>query len=363
MPPARRLRRLGGALAGALLALTLLATPSFAGVVNQGLSRSANPLAGVRHGTYFEPRQDGPSIAYRQALDAGRLSDAALLRQMVDQPRFRWFGAWIPTYDRGTKWGAERSAREYIRAVTGGNPDVAAQMAVFRLEPFEREACRRLPTRAEQADYRAWIDAFARGIGGSRVALVLQPDMPFTLCLPGRSKIGFQLIDYAARRFTSLPRTTVYIDAGASDWLSVGQAAYMLRQSGVRRVRGFALSLTHYDSARAQIAYGQRLVDALARQGIRGRRFVVNTAQNGHAFTFQRETRAFKEAPVCRVKRQRSACVTLGIKPTTSPPAFVSRSAARLVDGMLWTGRPWLNNETPRSYDELVSLVRTSPYF
>ena len=49
----------------------------------------------------------------------------------------------------------------------------------------------------------------------------------------------------AAKLFSALPHTTVYIDAGAADWLSVGQAAWLLENAGVQYARGFSLDDTH----------------------------------------------------------------------------------------------------------------------
>jgi hypothetical protein len=48
--------------------------------------------------------------------------------------------------------------------------------------------------------------------------------------------------------------------------------------------------------------------------------------------------------------------VTLGRPPTT-------KTGIASVDGYLWLGRPWINNATRRGYDEVLQLVRTSPYF
>ena len=105
--------------------------------------------------------------------------------------------------------------------MSGGDPEVLVQMAVFRMKPWEHEACDRLPTAAERASYKQWIDRFAAGRSAAQhTAIILQPDGPFALCAPGGSKVPSHLIGYAARTFTALPHTSVYIDAGAADWPS-----------------------------------------------------------------------------------------------------------------------------------------------
>src|SRR3954447_19071644 len=214
-----------------IAALAALAVPAsaFAGAANGGLpTATSNPVEGVRWGTYqtdaTDPRLDPPSAYYNTARNADDRADFA---KLLAVPRFRWFGAWVPTFNQGTKWGARKTATKYIEAVQRGNRDVAVGIGVFRLQPFEREACRRLPTQAEIADYERWIQEFAAGIGDSRVILLLQPDMPFTLCQPGRSQSHLKQINWTVKQFGALPHATVYIDAGASDWLRPAQAASM----------------------------------------------------------------------------------------------------------------------------------------
>jgi endoglucanase len=344
------------ALAVAILAAG--AEVAFAGAANGGIAGapSSNPLAGVRWGTYkidsTDPGIDPPSAYYNSARSD---ADRATFAKLLAVSRFRWFGAWIPTQDQAGKRGARATAASYIQQVTHGDPDVAVPIGIFRLQPFEHEACKRLPSAAEVADYKAWIREFAAGIGSARVILLLQPDMPFTLCLPHRSPVDLQLISWTVSQFSALAHTTVYVDAGAADWAKPATMASMLKRAGVARARGFALNLTHYDGTSRQIAYGRKIVAALARRHVRGSHFVVNTAQNGRPFTTQTHRREFAAATVCRSRSSR-ACVTLGQPPTTS-------TGTPLCDAFLWLGRPWINNATRRSYDEVLQLVRTSPYF
>ena len=347
----------------AVIALTAVvhATPARAGVANAGLSgpRHSDPIAGLAWGNYTG-NQDEVFPAY----DAASGRDRALLGKIALRPRTRWFGAWYP--DSGIGPTIER----YIANVTGGNPDVMAQAAVFRLDPWEQAACSQLPTTAQQTSYRTWIDNFAAAIGTARMAIILQPDLPFALCAPGRGRLDLQLVAEAARTFTALSHTTVYIDVGAGDWPSVGQAVSLLRGAGVGAVRGFALNATHYDATSREIGYGVRVARALARAGIPNRHFVINTAANGRGFTYQQHPGAiFDNAPVCRSRRSR-ACVTLGIPPTwqvSLPRWGLSRGdralADRYVDAYLWFGRPWLDHQSdPFDLGRSLKLAATTPF-
>jgi hypothetical protein len=343
------------------LLVGVTAPQALAGVANAGVpgASASNPIAGLPWGVY-SGRDDEVFPAYR----ASSGQDQTLLGRIALRPRVRWFGAWYRTSR------LDEVVHEYISNSTSGRSDVLSQMAVFRLVPWENEARHRLPTLAEQASYKQWIDTFAAAIGSSRVALILQPDLPFALWVPGGSKLPLQLVAYAAQTFSALPHTTVYIDVGAADWPTVGQAVSLLRDAGIQYARGFALDATHYDSTAHQIKFGQKVVRGLARHHLGGRHFVVNTAENGRPFTYQQyHGPNYDNARVCPSRSARR-CVTLGIPPTWHVasrrwhlPAGLRRIARRLVDGYLWIGRPWLDNQSdPFDLKRSLSLARTTPF-
>jgi endoglucanase len=321
----------------------------------------ANPLAG-RHWGVYKGNADQSWPPYVSSSGERR----RLLAKISLRPKAKWFGRWISNADITTK------VRQYIANSTAGNPNALVQMTVFRMVPWEHDACHRLPTRAEQASYRQWTNRFAAGIGRTHTAIVLQPDGPFALCAPHGSRLPSSLIAYSARRFSALPNTSVYIDAGASDWPAnnPGEAVRILMPAGIRSVRGFALNSTHYVSTGSDIDFGTRIIAELARRGVRGKHFVINTAQNGRPFTFGQARGAHPDnAKVCATKAERR-CVTLGIPPTVnvaSPRWGLSslhRARARAhVDGYLWFGRPWLFMQAdPFDMRRALSLARTTPW-
>ncbi|HEX4009835.1 MAG TPA: hypothetical protein VHX62_07495 [Solirubrobacteraceae bacterium] len=115
----------------AALAVMAAAAPASAGVANAGLPgpRHSDPIAGLRWGNYTGG-QDEVFPAYRSA--TGR--DRALLGLIALRPRMRWFGTWYSDAQ------AQRTIQEYIANVTGGDPNVMSQVAVFRLVPWEHAA-------------------------------------------------------------------------------------------------------------------------------------------------------------------------------------------------------------------------------
>lgn len=350
----------GLALAGVVSLVLLAPAPALAGVANAGIpgASSANPLAGMPWGVYRGPL-DGMYPAWRTARGRAR----RLLAKIALRPTAHWFGAWDSDATAGDL------ARQYIRASTQGHPDALTQVAVFRLDPWEQPACSQLPTAAQQASYKAWIDNFATGIGDSRIALILQPDLPFASCAPGGSLLPLQLVAYAARVFSALPHTTVYIDAGARDWDPVSKAVWLLENAGVAYTRGFALNNTHYDSTSAELAFGAAIANRLATAGIPDMHFVINTAENGAPF-MRYKYRGDKLNPAVCPNGHAHTCVTLGIPPTwhTAAPRWhlpprQRQLAARYADAYMWIGRPWLlDGSYPFERQRALGLAASSPF-
>jgi hypothetical protein len=153
----------------------------------------------------------------------------------------------------------------------------------------------------------------------------------------------------------------------------VNAAVRILVRGGVRYARGFALNGTHYSDTNLEVARGAAIVRALASRGLTGKHFVVNTAENGHPFTFGSYTGSDpNNAFVCasRTEPRARTCVTLGIPPTTDVANAAWRISAttrtlarRYVDAYLWFGRPWLYRQaSPFVLSRALQLVRTSPY-
>src|SRR4051794_39136963 len=362
--PSRRTAALSLVCAGVLAGALAVAAPQTAVGTTPVAERTpaeTNPLANRTWGVY-KGSGDQAWTPYLKAHGQKK----RLLAKIALTPKAKWFGQWIPTSQVTGK------VRDYISNAQAGDPEALVQMTVFRLKPWEDDACKRLPTAREQRDYTRWIDRFAAGIGDAHVALVLQPDGPFALCAPGGSPLPSQLVGYAAHTFSALPNTSVYIDAGASDWLrsDPAQALKILLPAGIDTARGFALNTTHYASTPAEVAFGAAIVKALAAAGYPDKHFVVNTAANGAPFNgYDYHGPNYDNAATCRTVGQQS-CVTLGIPPTTdvANPAWGlsatdAANAAACVDGYLWVGRPWLYMQSdPFDLKRALAVARTTPY-
>jgi hypothetical protein len=326
-----------------------------------------NPLAGRPWGVYEGPQE----MAWAPYVNATGTTKT-LLGRIALAPKAKWFGSWIPDGQIAQR------VTDYIANAQRGNPETLVQLTVFRMVPWEHAACTRLPTAAERASYRTWVNRFAGAVGSAHAAIVLQPDGPFALCAPGGSKVPSSLVAYAAKVLSALPHTSVYVEAGAADWPSAGQggvsqAVKILVRGGIQYAHGFALDSTHYDSTPDEVARAAAIAQQLAALGYPGRHAVINTSSNGHPFEFGRYTGSDPDnANVCRsvTAPATTTCVTLGIPPTTRVgasqwglPASTVRLARRYVDAYLWIGRPWLYRQNqPFVTSRALQLVRSTPY-
>ncbi|WP_299053347.1 glycoside hydrolase family 6 protein [uncultured Nocardioides sp.] len=335
-------------------------------VVAADPANPTNPLAGRRWGVYTGTMEQ----SWRPYLNADAAWKKNLLAEIALRPKSKWFGSWIGERD------IEGMVREYVRSSQAGDPDALVQMALFRMRPWGSEVCERLPTEAEKASYKSWIAGAARGIGDAHAAVVLQPDLLVARCAPDGGQAVAWLVAWATRTLSAQPHTSVYIDAGAHDWPPPSRggakaAVDYLVKSGVRAARGFAMNGTHYSDVRLEVQRAAEIDADLRRRGIEGKKAVISTSSNGKPFVFgaydpQTER---DNARVCRSATDPQMCVTLGIPPSMDPdapawglPADTAAQAARVVDGYVWFGRPWLYNQAdPFVWTRAYQLVRSWP--
>jgi hypothetical protein len=363
--PSAVARLTGGAAACAVLIATLATAPAHAALHRAGYAANpTNPLVGLPWGVY-KGDQDGVYPAYAAASGTER----ALLAEVALQPRARWYGSWLSAADMQAKLSMEIAAEQ----ADSGNPNVLVPMAFFRQFPGH-ERNRGIPwTLADRQAYRGFYDAAAAAIGNAHALIILEPDLPAIL-KGWRPDIRERLVTYAARTLSALPNTTIYLDAGASDWIKPADQAALLAASGVRYVRGFAESGTHYTSVPDNIVRGRETMAELAKLGITGKHFVIDTSDNGQPFGFgqyfqKHPNGFFPNAETCKSTTEHR-CVTLGIPPTWRVAdsrlhlsSKLTDVAERLVDGYVWYNRPWLENATyPFDLQRTLQMARTTPF-
>jgi endoglucanase len=353
--------------------LPLPAPKTFAGA--RYAANPTNPLAGgtwaVNNG--FWENGHGLYTDYLRATGAQR----AYLGREALQPSALWL--------TGTNSFKRTKVPDFLRTVNPTrDPSKLVTVAVFGLWPRGEGARHRPMTAAEQTHYQRWIRRVSAGIGRSRVLLALEPDLAITTnpsSVDGVRDPGVRqgLTRFAARYFHDHnPRAAVYLDAGASDWLSPAQAAALLERSGVEFARGFSLDVTHYTRTPDNIDHGSQIVAALAQRGIRGKHFVIDTADSGRGYTWGEWATRFGASTYDNSRNCPDAaatlCNALGVPPTwrVADPAYVRAldlsatqvsSASRDVDGYVWLTRPWMRNQaTPYQRRKAIPAAQFTPF-
>jgi endoglucanase len=187
--------------------------------------------------------------------------------KIAAQPQALWFGSW------------ESNVRADVAAQVAAAQTLGA-LPVLVAYDIPRQGCggRSAGGAPSPAAYRAWIAAFAAGLGQASAAVVLEPDALAGLdCLRrGHRKTRLALLRYAVAALRADANAAVYIDAGNRGWRSARQMASRLRRVGIRHARGFSLNVSDFDTTRGEIAYGRRISRRLG-----GKPFVIDTGRNG----------------------------------------------------------------------------------
>ena len=345
----------------------------------------SNPLAGREWGVYLG-LQD-PAVIGWNKLGQSQQDQLAPIA-MIHKAKF--FGRWI------TDAQAEQKTREYIEDSQAGDPEKLTILTLFRMFPWEGEASilKRLPTPAEQAAYKKFVNGMAAAIGDNRVAVVLQPDgffawKAFNVLKPKLGKkaalLPARMLAWTSKTLAQAgPHVSVYVDMGSEDWAlgKVAPVAKFLKLCGVKYARGFSLDVSHKNYLDREILFAQKVAQALANMGLPGKHAVIDTSDNGQPFAGKEINPPGApytppgEIDPCTQKNQGKPCTALGVPPTTDVDnpdwnlkSDVAKAAAKYVDAYLWVSRPWLPDQgaggTKFSPDFASLLLKTwtfSPY-
>jgi endoglucanase len=227
---------------------------------------TAAPAARViSPGTRFfvPPPSSGAPQQVVALLKARDVKDAALVTEMETIPRAVWFTS-------GTQAQVQQQVRQTM-----------AEAAVERAEPVlvaydipGRDCAQYSAGGAlDESAYQAWIDGFAKGIGGGKAVVILEPDalgnMPSGCGLsssayPFTDAERIAEIQYAVSALEADPGVSVYLDGTHSAWQSVGTITQRLLQAGVQQAQGFYLNVSNYQADPNLIDYGTWISDCIA---------------------------------------------------------------------------------------------------
>jgi endoglucanase len=277
------------------------------------VAANGNPLAGA---TFYVDHTWGlASLAARQ-LRRSAPKAAAMLGVIANQPETHRFGAWD---------GSDPSVTvaRYLERAASEQPGTVPLIATYRL--VHGPCGHYSDSPAQERSYDAWMDGFARGISTYRAVVFLEMDSLITAgCLSRHGvEVRMRELRYATLRLSQLPRTAVYLDAGAADALPAPYMARLLRRAGIGNIQGFFLNSTHFDWTSSEIRFGKQISRLTG-----GKHFIVSTAANGRGPLVPRDRVHQGNEVLCNPPGR-----GLGPKPTTN-------TGYPRVDAFVWIGNP-----------------------
>jgi endoglucanase len=232
--------------AASLTAATV--TPAWASTPSAGRTLAANTRF------YVDPASE----AVRQAITDvvhHDLPNALSMAKLASWPEAAWF----------TK-GSPSEVHDQVQTLVG---KAARQHSVPVLVAYyiPLRDCSQFSAGGAQsdADYQTWIAWFASALGANQAVVILEPDALANLpsdCSATSDPTGtisaarIEDIKYAIGVLEAQPGTSVYLDAGHSQWHSVGDMANRLIAAGVAQAQGFFLNVSNFQPTAQIDEYG-----------------------------------------------------------------------------------------------------------
>jgi endoglucanase len=252
--------------AAALTAAMLAAAPAAGaspGATAAGSVTPAQRTLGPDTRLFVPPPSAGAPQQILQLIGSGDIRDALLIAEMEAIPRAVWFTS-------GTPAQVSQQVRQTM-------DEAAIEHAVPVLVAYDipgRDCAQYSAGGAlNQADYEAWISAFAQGIGHQQAIVILEPDalgnMPSdcnlsTTVYPFTDAERIAELQYAVGALEADPEASVYLDGTHSAWQSVGTITQRLLEADVQDAQGFFLDVSNYQPDAELVDYGTWISDCIA---------------------------------------------------------------------------------------------------
>lgn len=257
-------------LAAVLIAVMLMLSPAMA------LSHDGSGLDPDTE--FYVPKvNQGATRQIARLTSLGRRPDARLIREMTQTPQAVWF-------TEGTPKRVQQAVKNTVQRAAGkGQLPVLVAYNI----PFRDCAQFSAGGATTVAEYKAWIDGFAKGIGNRPAVVILEPDglgiIPWydplgsadgssalEWCQPAEANPAtaaaerFEMLNYAVDALKAKPNVFVYLDGTHGGWLNVGDASHRLAQAGVERADGFYLNVSNYHYTANLVHYGNWISSCIA---------------------------------------------------------------------------------------------------
>jgi endoglucanase len=219
---------------------------------------------------YVPPAQKGAKEQIAELTAQGDTAAAARIRAITDTPQAVWFEA-------GTPQSVKQDVRLTVKRAAAKR---SLPVLVTYNIPFRDCAQFSAGGATTRAEYEAWIDGFAAGIGDHPAIVVLEPDglgiIPWydpygsadgsnalEWCQPAEADPAtaaserFAMLNHAVDALAGLPNVTTYLDGTHSAWLGTGDIADRLVRAGVADADGFFLNVSNYQLTANNAQYGR----------------------------------------------------------------------------------------------------------
>jgi endoglucanase len=251
--------------AGLALALAAVAAaPTAASAATAGAQPNTSSTTAASSTRFFVRPPDSAALTQiGQLAKSGDFTDAALLTRMIATPQAVWFTGGTPA----------QLTQQVRTTMTQAAFEHAVPVLVAYDIPGRDCAQYSAGGALSQADYQAWIDALAAGIGHARALVLVEPDglgnMPSdchlpTSVYPFTDTERIAEINYAVSSLTKNSNASVYLDGTHSAWQSVGTMSQRLLEGGVQQARGFYLNASNYQPTPELVDYGTWISDCIA---------------------------------------------------------------------------------------------------
>ncbi|GAA4183065.1 hypothetical protein GCM10022288_01930 [Gryllotalpicola kribbensis] len=243
------------AVAGVAAAPAVAATPHGPAAPQKSSHALGQPRLYVK-----SPSADGVKQALQLAKNHDT-KDAVALAKLLATPQAVWLTS-------GTPAEVRKTVQQNVAAAT-----VEKAVPVFVVYNIPGRDCGSYSAGGAQttADYEAWIDGVAAGIGNAKAAVLVEPDglglLPNTNCgvtTPGADDARYTQLGYAVDALEAKPNTSVYLDGTNAAWLTPGDLAPRLIKAGVNRAQGFFTNVSNYQWTANSAEIGTWISDCIA---------------------------------------------------------------------------------------------------
>jgi endoglucanase len=228
---------------------------------------------------FYVPKPNHGAIRQiAQLIASHNKADARLIGEMIATPQAVWFTG-------GTPHKVQQDVKNTVKLAAAMR---SVPVLVAYNIPFRDCAQFSAGGATTMAEYKAWLDGFAAGIGNAQAVVILEPDglgiipwykqfrgLPaqsgnYEWCQPAEADEAtaaderFEMLNYAVDALKAKPNVGVYLDGTHSAWLGSGDAAHRLVQAGVQRADGFFLNVSNYRLTEHLEKYGSWISGCIA---------------------------------------------------------------------------------------------------